>query len=147
LPGASAPLESLGAKAQESESDDESNRGNTTLIEQQQEQEMTKRLMATIIFTGDLDPDPDAAATVLEQAGYAVLRMPEEYRPHLAHPRDYFMEVSKHVAGGGAEVLAETEAMMNDLNALVDPFGALADDGGPAGPDHVAFRFLAEAAE
>ena len=37
------------------------------------------RFVATIIFSGDLDPDSEAAAEALRKAGYQVTKMPEEF--------------------------------------------------------------------
>ena len=57
-----------------------------------------QKFTATIIFSGELDPNPKGVAGVLRKAGYEVFEMPEQYRPKLAHPGDYFLEVTKLVA-------------------------------------------------
>ena len=44
---------------------------------------MQKRLKATVAFCRDLDPDPDAAAAALRQAGYEVVMIPEKFRSRL----------------------------------------------------------------
>ena len=39
------------------------------------------RVMGSIVFSGDIDPDPDGAAVPLCRAGFEVTRMPEKFRP------------------------------------------------------------------
>ena len=74
---------------------------------------MQKRLMATVVFSGELDPDPAAAAAALRKAGYEVVMMPEKFRSRLDHPRDDFMEVTKRIVGD--EVEQAIDAMMDDV--------------------------------
>ena len=84
---------------------------------------MQKRLMATVVFSGDLDPDPATAAAALRKAGYEVVTMPEKFRKPLDHPRDNFMEVTKRIVGD--EVEQAIDAMMADVEVLVCGFGAM----------------------
>jgi hypothetical protein len=51
------------------------------------------RLMALAVFSGDLNPDPDAAAEELRRAGYTIHRLPSHH-PILCHPLDDFIEVT-----------------------------------------------------
>ena len=100
------------------------------------------RLGAIIIFSGDLDPKPEAAAEALRKAGYYVINMPEELRPHLAHPRDDFLEVVKSIVCDPEDIMDEASNMMDELHEIVDRYGALADDCGPIDVDHIPFAAL-----
>ena len=100
------------------------------------------RLVATIIFSGDLDPNPEAATDALRKAGYEVVKMPEEFRPQLAHPRDYFLEVVKPIVCDPEDFMDEANIMMDELKEIVDRYGALADDCGPIDVDHIPFASL-----
>jgi hypothetical protein len=90
--------------------------------------------MTYVIFSGEYENDVDGAASELQQAGYEVHRLPEKYRPYLAHPRDDFLEV---VFTARDEDVAEEE-----ISAIAAKFGALCDGGGPAGPEYVPFAEL-----
>jgi predicted PP-loop superfamily ATPase len=98
---------------------------------------MQKRLMATVVFSGDLDPDPAAAAAALRKAGYEVVTMTEKLRSRLDHPRDDFMEVTKRIVGD--EVKQAIDAMMDDVEAIVLRYGAMCDECGQIDEDHVPF--------
>ena len=100
------------------------------------------RLGAIIIFSGDLDPKPEAAAEALRKAGYYVINMPEELRPHLAHPRDDFLEVVKSIVCDPEDIMDEASNMMDELHEIGDRYGALADDCGPIDVDHIPFAAL-----
>ena len=104
------------------------------------------RLVATIIFSGDLDPDPKAAADALREAGYEVTKMPKKFRPLLAHPRDDFFEVTKPVVCDLKDIMNEADIMMDELNKLVDRYGAIADDCGPIDAGHIPFASFDEPA-
>ena len=101
---------------------------------------MQKRLKATVVFSGELDPDPAAAAAALREAGYEVVMMPEKFRSRLVHPRDDFMEVTKRIVGD--EVDQAIDAMMDDVDTIVDRYGAMCDDCGQIDEDHVPFSDL-----
>ena len=88
------------------------------------------RFVATIIFSGDLDPDREAAAEALRKAGYQVTKMPEEFRPQLAHQRDDFLEVVKSIVCDPEDIMDEASIMMDELNEIVDRYGALATIAG-----------------
>jgi hypothetical protein len=100
------------------------------------------RLMAIIIFSGDLDPNPEAAAEALRKAGYQVIKMPEEFRPLLAHPRDDFFEVMKPVVCDPEKIMDESSRMMDELNEIVDRYEAIADDCGPIEANHIPFASI-----
>jgi hypothetical protein len=100
------------------------------------------RLVAIIIFSGDLDPNPEAAAEALHKAGYQVIKMPEEFRPQLAHPRDYFLEVVKPVVCDPEDFMDEANIMVDELNDIVARYEAMADNCGPIDVDHVPFAGL-----
>jgi len=74
------------------------------------------RIMGTIAFSGDLDPDPDSAAVALRKAGFEVTMMPEKFRSRLAHPQDGFIEASKD----GTDDEKTVDAIMDEINAIVD---------------------------
>jgi hypothetical protein len=103
----------------------------------EKEIKMQKRLMATVVFSGDLDPDPAAAAAALRKAGYEVVMMPEKFRKPLDHPRDDFMEVTKCIVGD--EVEQAIDAMMADVEVLVRRYGAMCNDCGQINEHHVPF--------
>ena len=98
---------------------------------------MQKRLKATVVFCGETDPDPAAAAAALREAGYEVVMMPEKFRSRLVHPRDDFIEVTKRIVGD--EVNQAIDAMMDDVDTIVDRYGGMCDDGGQIDEDHVPF--------
>jgi hypothetical protein len=81
-------------------------------------------IMGWIAFSGDLDPDPDAAAAALRKAGFSVTRLPARFRPRLAHPRDDFLQA---VIGGAT---ANTNALVSGIDTIA---GARALAGSIAG--------------
>jgi hypothetical protein len=46
------------------------------------------KIMGTITFSGELDPDPSNAAEALRRAGFEVTMMPEKFRSRLTHPEE-----------------------------------------------------------
>jgi hypothetical protein len=52
------------------------------------------RIIGSIAFSGEFDPDPHGAVVARRRAGFEVTRMPEKFRSRLAHPEDKFMEAS-----------------------------------------------------
>jgi hypothetical protein len=100
------------------------------------EETTMQKIIGLVIFSGDCDPDPEGATAVLRQHGFEVLPMPENFRPQLLHPKDYFLEV--YIDAGDSD--PGTRAVEVDL--LVDRFGATADDFGMLEPDHVPFSFF-----
>ena len=92
--------------------------------------------VATIIFSGELNPDIDAAEEALTAAGFNVMRMTEDVIPQhsLGHRDDFFFEVTKDYPAG-----AEGE-MIDDATAIVEPYGGGADDCGPVDEWRVPFE-------
>jgi hypothetical protein len=97
----------------------------------------TVRIMGSIAFGGYLDPDPDGAAEALRRAGFEVTMMPEEFRPHLAHPKDYFMEAA---IDGGTEKDKVVSAVMDEINTIVERYGGLCCECGLIPSDWVPFE-------
>ena len=94
------------------------------------------RIMGTVAFSGELDPDPSSAAVALRRAGFEVTMMPKKFRSRLAHPEDYFMEAS--IDGTHDDKIVE--AIMDEINAIVDGYGGLCCECGPIPSDHVPFE-------
>ena len=93
---------------------------------------MQKRLKATVAFSGEmtmtlLGPrDPAGAAAALREAGYEVVMMPEKFRSRLGHPGDDFIEVTKRIVGD--DVYQAIDAMMDDVNTIVERYGGNCDN-------------------
>jgi hypothetical protein len=100
------------------------------------------QLEARIIFSDGLDPDPEAATDALRKAGYQVIKMPEKFRSRLLYPRDYFLEVVKTVICDPEDCMDEAGVMLDELNEIVDRYGAMADDCGPIDLKHPPFADL-----
>jgi hypothetical protein len=107
---------------------------------------MQKRLKATVVFGGETDPDPAAAAAALREAGYEVVMMPEKFRSRLVHPRDDFIEVTKRIVGDEVNDAMVIE-MMHDVDTIVDRYGGWCDDGGQIDEDHIPFSDMFRGAE
>ena len=73
------------------------------------------KIMGTITFSGELDPDPSNAAEALRRAGFEVTMMPERFRSRLTHPEDDFMEASI----GGIDDDKIVHAIMNEIDPIV----------------------------
>jgi hypothetical protein len=82
-------------------------------------------IVGHIVFSGDLSPNPDAAAIALRKAGYTVARMPERFRPRLYHPSDDFMLAS--TGGLVSDEYKVARAVIDEINAIVDGFGGTCD--------------------
>jgi len=100
---------------------------------------MQKRLITTVAFSGELNPDPAAAAAALREAGYEVLAMPEKFCSLLYHPRDDFLEVTKCIVGDEYKQAIE---MMDDVNTIVDRYDGMCHECGEIDEDHVPFLML-----
>lgn len=112
---------------------------------------MTTKLMAVVAFGGGLgdpeytnDPeceielDPERAAAELRQAGYDVFLLPDKYSPRLAHPLDDFIEAVIE----GPDDPKVIDAIMSEVNAIVEKYGGLCMECGRAGKDYVPFADL-----
>jgi hypothetical protein len=78
-------------------------------------------ILGWIAFSGDLDPDPDAAAVALRKAGFAVTRLPAKFRPRLCLPRDDFLQAT--IGGTITNDEKTVGAVMAELNAIVRDYG------------------------
>ena len=72
------------------------------------------------------------------KAGYDVYLMPEKYSPRLANPLDDFMEA----VIDGPDDPKVIEAIMNEVNTIVDKYGGLCIECGRVGNDYVPFADL-----
>jgi len=109
------------------------------------------RLMATAVFSGELDPDVVAACVALENAGFAVTRMPERLRPLLCLPNDDFIEAYKDVSmeedccctrqieGAILPLDCACSMMMREIDKIVKDYGGSCPEGGPIDHTHVPF--------
>jgi hypothetical protein len=98
------------------------------------------RIMGAIAFGGDLDPDPSGAAVALCRAGFEVIMMPERFRSRLAHPGDDFMETPIE----GIRDNKIVEAIMDEIDAIVERYGGLCCECGPIPSDYLPFEGLFE---
>jgi hypothetical protein len=94
------------------------------------------RIIGSIAFGGDLDPDPSSAAVALRKAGFEVTMMPEKFRPRLAHPEDYFMEAS--IDGTYDDKIVD--AIMDEIDEIVEGYGGLCCECGLIPSDYVPFE-------
>jgi hypothetical protein len=86
------------------------------------------------------NPDPDAAAVALCRAGFQVTRMPEKFRSSLAHPQDYFMETA--INASDCEKIVD--AIMDEIDAIVDRYGGLCVECGAIPSHYVPFEEIFE---
>jgi hypothetical protein len=102
------------------------------------------KLMTLAIFGGGLlgpgfEPDVDAAAAEVQQAGYEVLRLPDKYRKYLYHPLDDFFEVYIEAPDDPEDVDEAIRAMTEEVDEIIDKYGGLCDCTGPVRPGHIPF--------
>jgi len=96
------------------------------------------RITIDIAFPGD-DSDPESAVDTLRQAGFEVVRMPEQLRSRhsrLNFPEDSFWEASIDGFDDEPSVYAIGEA----VDAIVSRFGGTCEEWGPVGPDYIPFE-------
>ena len=91
------------------------------------------RIMGAIAFSGELNPDPSGAAAALRRAGFEVTMMPEKFRSRLTHPEDDFMEASID----GIDDDKIVDAIMDEIDAIVERCGGLCCECGPIPSDYV----------
>jgi hypothetical protein len=117
---------------------------------------MKSKLMMVVGFGGGLgDPDstsdavrdfeldPAAAAAELRWAGYEVFLLPEKYRHLLTHPLDDFIEA--HIEGPDDPKIIN--AIVSEVEAIVDKYGGVCMEFGPVREDHVPFADFVKDAE
>jgi len=114
---------------------------------------MTKRqkVVATVIFSGhDLDRrDPETASVELQEAGFAVERMPEKFRPHLQLVHDDFLEITIDADLSSNENRKLTAddwkivyALWDKAKAIAGRHGGDVDEVGVVERDHKPFDHL-----
>jgi hypothetical protein len=104
-------------------------------IRKQEQQMNRQKIMGSIVFSGDLDPNPDAAADALQCAGFAITRLPEKLRPLLDHPQDDFFEAVIELSYD-EEVL---DAIYSEIEATVHVHGGMCRSIGPVETDYIPF--------
>jgi hypothetical protein len=97
------------------------------------------KLMTLAIFSGTREPDVDAAAAEVQQAGYEVLRLPDKYRKHLYHPLDDFFEVHIEAPDDPEDVDEAICKIREEVGEIVGKYGGICDDTGPVEPGHIPF--------
>jgi hypothetical protein len=86
--------------------------------------------------------DVDGAAAALERAGFAVHRLPEEYRGLMQIPDDDFIEA---VTTGRGESDDEMHDLWEEVDAIVGKFGGECTEcPGPIGVEYTPFYELFE---
>ncbi len=93
-----------------------------------------KPIIGVVVFSGDLEPDPDGAEGALREAGFEVARMPQKFRQHMAIAGDEYMEATR--------LGVDEDAMMDEIEAIVAPFGASCMECGFVAAGDVPFSYL-----
>jgi hypothetical protein len=104
---------------------------------------MMIKVWALVVFSGELDPDPDAAAEELRHAGFEVHRLPKKYRALLDHELDDFVEATIDAPAGlsppgltvtdfDAKILSAT---MREVGHIVSQYGGCCEECGPISTD------------
>jgi hypothetical protein len=96
-------------------------------------QTLRATILAHVAFSGDLDPDVDAATKTLEQAGYQVFRVPKEYRARFDDERDDFIEARI------TRTEDDIEAVMAEVESIVSRYGGGCHECGLVEPDEPPF--------
>jgi hypothetical protein len=94
------------------------------------------RIVGHVVFGGDVDPDPDAAAIDLRLAGFEVARMPDRLRPFVYHPRDDFLKAYKDVTIDVDDRMQTSSVVMDDIEKIVDQYGGYCMECGAEPPDY-----------
>ena len=105
------------------------------------------RITIDIAFYGD-DSDPEGAAAALRRAGFEVVRMPEELRPHharLLFPDNSFWEASTEASVDSLDdelacVAEPCFSIGSKVVDIVEPFGGECVGWGPVKPDYIPFE-------
>jgi hypothetical protein len=95
----------------------------------------TYRIVGHIVFSGGLNPDPDAAEIDLRRAGFTVVRPParDQFRIalHTLVPGDDFIQAYIDVTDD-----ANIENIMNKIDRIVDRHGGTCMECGAEPPDY-----------
>jgi hypothetical protein len=97
---------------------------------------MSKKIMGEVVFSGNLDPDPDGCAAALREAGFEVVRMDERFKKLMDVPGDEFLEATK--------VGTNLNAIWDEITAIVERFNGDCQQCGEISDDHVPLEFLHE---
>jgi hypothetical protein len=101
------------------------------------------KLMAQVVFSGEVEHDSDGLAETLRDEGFEVHRMPEVHPP--LEPGDDFIEViTTGPAGPPPNDLAYpvgklARAMMREVDDLAKCYGGICMQCGPFADDYVPF--------
>jgi hypothetical protein len=77
--------------------------------------------------------DPAGATDALRKAGFFVMRVPETYRSQIEIPRDDFLLVCTNAPEDYDKRDALISTFMDNVDAIVEPYGGLFDDVGTLG--------------
>jgi hypothetical protein len=80
---------------------------------------MTAKLTAGVVFSGDLNPDVDAAIAELRKHGYMV----ERRYPPVEHPLDAFLDIEYDAPNNKAAL----HMIWDQIDSIVDPHGGMVD--------------------
>jgi hypothetical protein len=94
----------------------------------------SSKYMCGIVFSGNLDIDPNGCAAALEAAGFKVARMEPRHRKLMEVPNDEFM-----VAPGTG---TDMDSFWKKVETIAAPFGGDVTECGVIGDDHVPLQFL-----
>ena len=97
---------------------------------------MSKKIMGEVVFSGNLDIDPNGCAAALREAGFEVHRMDERFRKLMAVPGDEFLEATK--------VGTDADAIWKEIDQIVERFDGDCQACGEISDDHVPLKFLHE---
>jgi hypothetical protein len=90
---------------------------------------MTAKLRARVVFSGNLNPDVDAAIAELRKHGYKI----ERRYPPVEHPLDAFLEVEFDEPNNEAAV----DAIWDQIDSIVDQHGGMAEEVYKFGQDYI----------
>ena len=76
---------------------------------------MTEKSIAVVVFSGDLNPDVDAAMAALRQGGFTKFA---RLHPPVAHELDAFLEVEFDKPTSRED----EDAIWNKIDEIVDPY-------------------------
>ena len=94
------------------------------------------RMVGHVVFGGEVDPDPDAAAIDLRLAGFEVARMPDRLRPFVYHPGDDFLKAYKDVTVDVDDRMETASVVMDDIQKVVEQYGGDCMECGAEPPDY-----------
>jgi len=97
--------------------------------------------MGYIAFSGDLDPEVDAAAAELRRSGFKVKRMPKRCRVLLAHPKDDFLEATMVFRDDDENAV---ECAWTVIDAIAEDYGGKCRECRPIGANHIPFWHVFE---